>query len=641
MDVKDYSQKLNQAREKFSTAQDDLRSSYAKSTDDMKETFDNKLLKQSKNYETQKSKLEENNLINNEMYSDKTKKTIAERQETFRNDIKKNSDKFDSDRKNMKSEFNDKLNNLSDSYKKSTEENDRYHDQAKKTMGERYSKANKVYKNDFDNKIDNLTSLSKQDLTRQKDDFKKDSQTEAQKNQANLEDLRLTSEEQKFKEVSRLRNDNESLRTNFDQERNTMQQQKDARISDIMKSKNEENEEGQKNFSNLQQNIRQKSLAEEERTKVNHQNEAKALEKKFNDDLRNVQQVANQKIKGGTELSTIKDENKQLINSYENKLQDARSDAKLNSEKSSEKEKEIDSTYRDKIKSLKLSNAEDLEKHDSDLNNQHKKTFQEVKDKNETAISRYKTDAVRSKANSDDALTKSELKSKGQLTNQRVEFGRLINTVNSKKMEEISTIKEESNKDKNEFIEKSKKDFSEEKMTMKDEFNHQSAIKEDLYEQKLVEMEKQTNKIIDNYEKKIGQIARKAENEVENIKISEMARARKERQAFKLSSEAEAIQHKMELGNTREKYERIIGKDRQLNEQQMNRIVQKYEDQLVRERSVAQKESAMKLGEAEAKFERLFHASTLEKETLRNQYEERIENMKLGNVSEDANSKKA
>ena len=142
MDVKDYSQKLDQARDKYRMAEEDLRSSYDKSTKDTKETFDNKVSKQAHNYDTQKTKLEEQNLVNNELYSDKTKQAISERQVAFRNDIKKNSEKFDLDRNVMKSDFSDKLSNLSDSYNKSTEENNRFHDQAEKTMGERYSKAN-------------------------------------------------------------------------------------------------------------------------------------------------------------------------------------------------------------------------------------------------------------------------------------------------------------------------------------------------------------------------------------------------------------------------------------------------------------------------------------------------------------------
>lgn len=84
----------------------------------------------------------------------------------------------------------------------------------------------------------------------------------------------------------------------------------------------------------------------------------------------------------------------------------------------------------------------------------------------------------------------------------------------------------------------------------------------------------------------------------------------------------------------------MIGKDRILNEQKTNRLVQRYEDQLERERADHQKEISMKLGESQGQMERLFKASELEKETLRNQYEQRMENIKLASMTE-GNSKKS
>jgi hypothetical protein len=641
MDVKDYSQKLDQAREKYRTAQDDLRSSYDKTTSSMKENFDNKTIKQSKNYDAQKSKLEEQNLVNNELYSEKTKQTIADRQDAFRKDIKKNSEKFDIDRNVMKSEFSDKLSNLSDSYKKSTEENDRFHDQASKTMGERYLKANKNYKADFDGQVENLNTRVKENLAAEKIDAHKERQSKDKENQANLETLRSTGQEQKFKEVSRLKSENENLHISNTQERDLMQIQQEARISDILKLKNSESEEGQKNIASLQENIRHKNLMDEEKIKIAHQNESKELKKRFNEDLRNVQHLSDQKIKGGNEVTSLKDENKQLISSYENRLSSLKEDSKNIQDNNREKENVNDLNYRDKIRTIKQTNSEENDRHEVSLNSLHKKNFQELKDKNSSMIDRYKTEISIIKKEDEHKLANNDQKSKGQLKEQRVEFGKYINTVNSNNMEEISSIKNEYSKDKSNFIEKSKRDFSEEKLAMKEEFNHQISLKDEVFEKKLADMEKQTNKIIDNYEKRIAQVARKAENEVETLKVTDQQRKAKEDQAIKIAFESQEQQHQADLGNIRDKYEGIIGRDRILNEQQTNRIIQKYEDQRERESIASQKEMSMRVSESEAKYERLFKSSELEKETIRNQYDQRIENMKIANLKSDVNSKKA
>ena len=636
----DVNQKLSQTRDKYRMAEEDLRSSYDKSTKDMKEAFDNKTAKQSKNYDLQKTKLEEQNLVNNELYSDKTKQAISERQASFRNDIKKNSEKFDTDRNAMKNNFNDKLTDLSESYKKSTEENDRFHEQAEKTMGERYSKSNQNYKGQFDDQVENLNSKVKESIASQKENSRHDRITTDKDNETKLENLRASGQEQKFKEVSRLTNDNENLRTNFTRERDSLKEQQDSRISDIIKLKNKESEEGQKNFSNLQENIRHKNLDNEEKVKIAHQEESKGLEKRFNDDLRNMQHVTDQKIRGGTEVSLLKDENKQMLESFENKLQSTRLDAQKNREADLGKEKELDSDYREKLKSLKISNSDDTERHDAEINSQHKKTFEEIKAKNDSLIDRYKNEVSSVKNNGEEKLISADRKSKGDIKNQRVEYGKFINTVNSKKMEEVSSIKTEFNKDKSNFIEKSKRDFNDEKVAMKEDFNHQIQVKDDMYEKKLSEMEKQTNKIIDNYENRIGQIARKAETEVDALKSSTEERKMKEGLAIKDAFDSKERQHQLDLANIRDKYENMISKDRILGEQRTNRLIQKYEDQITRDKTDGQKELSTKLTESEAQFERLFKASELEKETLRNQYEQRMENMKLASLSSQGNSKK-
>ena len=66
---------------------------------------------------------------------------------------------------------------------------------------------------------------------------------------------------------------------------------------------------------------------------------------------------------------------------------------------------------------------------------------------------------------------------------------------------------------------------------------------------------------------------------------------------------------------------------------------QKYEDQIGKERSGHQKELSMRLNEAQTQFDRLYQSSEQERENLRTQYEQRMENMKLAALAQE-NSKK-
>lgn len=640
MDVRDQSSKIDQARDQYREAQEDLKNSYDKNLKSMKETYDFKVDKQAKNYDQHKTKLEEDNRVNNELYSDKTRSAISKSQQEFKNKIKENTTKFEEERNSSKNQLNEKLSGLSESYKKSFEENNRYEEQVKKSMGERYSNANKRYQEDFNKQITDMDNKSKAENLANRENSRMEKHNLQHKNSEEMESLRSTSNEQKFKEVNRLRDDNENLRTTLGRDNQMLKDRQEERVADLLKLKGKESDDGMKNFENLQQSIRQKNINDQEKQNVSHNKEAKELEKKFNDDVKNIQSIANQKIKGGTNADNLSDELKTSKNSYENRLQLAREELAKNNKYNTEKEETIDLMYRDKLKESKTSGIENLAKQEAESAETLKKTVYENREKNNSMIDRYKMENNNVKKNSDEKLTHADEQSKNKIKQQRIEFGRVVNTMNDKNMETINSLKEDYSKDKSTSIEKSKKDFNEEKIAMKNEFNRQSQLKDSLYEQKLAEIEKQTGKIIENYENRISQIARKAENEVNTVKTKDEARSLKETQANALAFDTIKAENRNEIAQMRDKYEGVISRNQQLNQQKTNSIIQKYEDQLARERTESQKELAVRVGESQSQFERLYKSSELEKASLRSQYEQRIETLRLNSLAQE-NSKKA
>jgi hypothetical protein len=165
------------------------------------------------------------------------------------------------------------------------------------------------------------------------------------------------------------------------------------------------------------------------------------LEKKFNEDLRNVRRLSDQKIRGANDVSVLKDENKQIVATYENRLANARDEAKKNRLKTLEKEENFDYQNTEKLKAAKLSAAEALDKKEADLNLQHKNSFQEARHKTNALVDRYKAELGNARLDTEEKLGKSDSKAKNQLKNQRIEFGKYINDVNDKQMEEITLKK--------------------------------------------------------------------------------------------------------------------------------------------------------------------------------------------------------
>lgn len=627
------------AKDRYREAQEELKSNYDRDLKNVKDNFDGKIEKQSKNYSEHKTKLEEENQINNEFYSDKTRSAINRGQEEFKTKLKENTSRFEKEKNSSKADFNDKLTDLSSAYKKSFDENNRYHDQVKKSLGDKYTTASKRSDTEFNKKIAGMSEKMTTENAKSRDNERTDRMALMAKNSEELDSLRVNATDSKFKEVSRLKQDSENLRTTLGRDNQMLRDRQEERVADLMKIKGKENDDGMKNFENLQQNIRQKNVSEQEKMNASHRAESKNLEKKFNEDVRNINNIANEKIKGGTSADTLVDELKQTKNSYENRLALAHEELNRNNQTNSEKEKLNDLMFRDKIKEMKTSQIENMSKKEAEANETLNKTVYENRENFNSLSERFKSDTSLVKKETDAKFAQSNGDSKNKIKEQRVEFGRVVNSMNDKNMETINSLKDDLTKDKSVTIEKTKKAFSEEKIAMKDSYNRQATIRDSLYEQKLADLEKQTGKIIDNYENRISQIARKAEAEVTSVKSREETRKLKEGHANAMAFDSLRQEQKNDITQMRDKYEGTIRRNQALSEQKTGSIVQKYEDTILRERNDHQKELAVRLGEAQTQFETLYKSSELEKATLRNQYEQRIENMKLASFTNERSKK--
>lgn len=639
MNVSDQASKVDQARNRYREAQEELKESYDKDLAGIKENFETKTQKQAKNYAGHKDELEVQNRINNENYSNKTQEVISRSQEEFKTKLKDNVSKFEKENRQTKNELTDKLSSISDSYKKSFAENERYQNQVKKSMGERYSNANKSYQDDFNKQVLNIDNRSKKQNIDNREFDRKERIDETKKHSEELEGLRSSSGEQKFKEISRLRNDSENLRTTLERENLLLKDRQEERVGDLLKLKDQEGEDVQKNYAELQETIKKKNNDLQAKQNLDHKKESKSLEKKFNEDIRNIQSIANQKVKGGTQVDSLTDEIKNVKSSYENRLQATRNEMERTNLANREKEETNDQSYREQLKQMKSANRESLSKSESDSNKSLKDTMTINREKNNALEERFKVDNTHLKTEAEQKIARVTDQQQGKVKEQRVEFGRVVNSLNDKSMETINALKDEYSKDKSQYIEKTKKDLNQEKVALKSQLIRQNALKETLYEQKLADMEKQTTKIIENYENRISQITRKADSEIESIKATEDERKFKDDQLNKSTINSILQHNETEIVQLRDRFERMIAKDRVLNDYRTNNLIQKYEDQIGKERSGHQKELSMRLNEAQAQFDRLYQSSEQDRENLRTQYEQRMENMKLSALAQE-NSKK-
>jgi hypothetical protein len=640
MDVKDYSQQLNKVKERYQDAASDIRSSSDREKENIQKAANIKIQKQAEGYAAEKSKMEETATKNNDYYTEKTRNTIAKRQEDFIKDKTGAAEKFDLEKNDLRQKYLDKLADVTGTYKNSTAENNRLHEQSKEMMNERFAKTQDGTQEDYNSKIKKFSDNAQIEIRNEKALDHEKRKNLSSGFQSEIEDLRSKAQEKNFKQVSRLAEDNEKLRTSFDRERDGANEQKEARISDILRMKNEETNEGQKNFAELRKKISDKEAVDREQTRLVNAKEAKSMDQKYNEDLKTIQRLANQKIQSSGGKEALIEDNKRTQVAYENRLKNLSKMTADDINKMSERENVNAANTKEQLGALKTKYNEEREVNDRERDSDKNKTIQKLNEKNVLALERYKEESKLKDISSDDSLDKTKKNSKNLLKEQRVEFGKVVNKIQEKNLEHMSSIKDDFAKDRGHFVAKTQREVSEEKRVLRDQLQQQVSVHDDVNQKKLEEVKKEAERYINNYEVKLEQLARQNEKEMEMLKANYDEKQIKQEQNANFAAETSKQEHQIELKNIRSRFEKVIDRDRIMGEQQTGRIVQKYEDQLDRERIAHQKELSLRTNEAQTQFERLYKASELEKETLRSQYEDRIERMKLSSL-EEVNSKKA
>ncbi len=640
MDVRDYSQKLNQVKERYQDAAKDMRTSADRENENIQKTADHKIKKQAAVYDTEKKEMEESAQKNNDYYTEKTRDTIAKRQDDYRKQLSSKTSTFDQEKNDLKKQYREKLSDVTNTYQTSANENNRLHSQSKDSMNERFLKTTGELQEDYNSKVNKFSEHAKNEIQNEKEVDHEQRKELTANYKDEIGDLRSKSQEKNFKEVARLSDDNEKLRTSFEREKDNLKEQKEARINDILSMKNEEASVGQKHFEDLRKTISAKESLDQEKTRLQNQKDAKNLDHKYNEDLKAIQRLSNQKIKGSGEVEGLKEDNKRLKSVYENRISSLNKNITEDTVKMNEKENRNINDTRDKLAALKFSYNEDREKIDRERDHETKKTIQKLTEKNTAAIDRYKDESVVQTKTSDDHLENTIKDSKNRFKDQRVEFGKVVNKINEKNLENISTLKDDFAKDRTDLVVKTQLDLSQEKRDLRDKLQQSLSAKDGLNQKKIEEIKKETSKISENYESKLEHMARQNEKEIAMIKASSEEKNIKQEQMANLTLALTKQEAQLDSKNLRNRYEKMIEKDRITSEQQTNRIVQTYEDQLERERLAHQKELTLRTNEAQAQFERFYRGSEIEKETIKSQYEDRIDHMKLTSL-EQVNVKKA
>lgn len=628
MDIKDYNSRLAQARDQYNEANTKVRNDYAKETDRLKELHEAKEKKQASNYDKSKNALADSQADYINEYSAKTKDTIAERTKAYQESLNARKGEFDQDRTQLRSDFDRRLSELKDTYDTRDKDSEAYSNQRIKSLTDRYETQVGRLNDQFNDDISKISNRSN-------DAIKENQVASANEKRKLLHDFDIDKREQLKNDsvknaqiTERSGMDLNNLREAQEMQIKQLKDHQNASNGEVHDKKNDELDLMQKNVKALTDEVSTRN--QKQRRQSIKENEARKAdtEKAYAQDLYQAKREMAEKIKGGDRSDILANKLDQTVDSYEDRIKNIYEN--LDNEKFSadEQMRRLGHNFSESNKNLKFKNQVLLDQKDKEFKDFREIELASANDKSDKAIDAYKKELRNSEIRNEAQALKDRSYNHKLLTNQRKSFGDTVNTLNEKNRDALTQVHDNFRKEKVDIIEKSKREHHQELVDTKADLKNMMVKKDEVFEERYSQNLKSKESLISQYDKKIDAIMKKNNTEIERItQINEKNRISQEN-ATKRQLEAKERENNLEILKIRNQYDKRLSKSKEMSDKQIEKTVEYYEDLLGRERVDFQDKMQSKLSEIKANFDKLKQQSALEKETMTQQFEDRISELR-------------
>ncbi len=630
MDINDYSNRLNQARTRFSDAQQELKENYNNDIERLEELHAKREENQRENYLKQKLNSEEESAARINRYDKDLKQELATRTERYNKGLEGERKQFNEDRKRLMDDYNQKLDSISKSFETSSTEKDKLHALYKDNMTERYEEGLSMREKDFNEKLATMQSTATEKIndyrdltTREKKKLISDFGNERKQLVQDASIARNKANSRHQVEMERLREaakQNETtLKNNFDSANTSLRQTKNAQI------------EGQREtFENLSKDIMDRNQAE--LIKLNRQNKAEKrdLERDFASNRLSLERRTNALINEGRG-NKIEDTEKNLRSQHAIQVRNLKDTIEANNYIQNKQNERLAQGHSEELKKLESRHEQAIDEKDAEIRKVRETDIAAVKkelgDYQERMTKRNRDIAMESEAN--------QVKARRNLTDtldrQRTEFGREINKINLSNQQALSNVRDEMAKEQSKFIEKTRREVHHDREDLKDELRTNFAKKEESLN-KQIEMEKSEKmKMEEAYQKKIDVLTTKSAKELEKLKIIENERRIEEKRAANQQMLEQQREFEKTLSSLRREFDRRLSRAKSNSDIRAAKLTQKYEAQVKREREEHSATMDRQNRMMTENYNRLLHKTNMERDNLINQYELKIEKLREAN----------
>ncbi len=628
MQINDYTKQLAKARDDYADKAKTLREDYDHNLKNIQETHEAKEVSQRENYLKQKQNLEENLSEISDSYESKSREAIMQSQKEFRDRIGTQQGAFEEEMRETREDMQAKLSNISDSYRKSKEEQEKYNQQLLSQKNMAFEEAQEARARSFDHKVSELSGKNRDDFH----NFQREQAAEKRdlihghKNE--LQGLVSESNLARQKVMAKNQEELEILRDAHARESDAMRDHHASSIGEVINRKEVEKMNLQSEYQNLTQNIIDRNESQAEQTRRVNERVSRERENQYATDLQAVTRKSNEMVNSGGRVKSLEDDKRKLIDNYEGRIRDLRSAAEETVYQGQlEKERMNKEFVQQTRENTALADKQKGELQ-RDLRQFHTEMQATTKDKNDKVMNAYKKELTQTRNAAEAKSIDDRVESNQRLEEQRVAFSKTIDAMNNRNRETINEIQEQNAKEQTKYIQETKRSMHHEREDIKDNLRSVFARKEDSYEKRLENLEREKKSVVESYESKLANLEKKYTKELEEMRVIMAETRAGDMRDFKRQIEMKERAMASDKMQMKQEFDTKLIKIRDRQETQLAKLHERFTQTLESERLDHSREMKRKLDEAHTNYERLYDTAQMEKEQMKHQYEVRLEKLR-------------
>lgn len=644
MEINDYAQRLAQSRSNFNEARNELREEYDREIESIKGRNEVQRNKQLENYKEAKGELENKLDSYVSEYSEKTKNTIKDRTEAYQRDLGNKQYEFDKDRKEIKNDMQRRLSDLTKTYEGHEKDREEYTNQVLESTKNRFDKQLGRLDRQFQNDLRQTQENSERRFEEYTQDQNMEKRELISNNDQKVRKLIKDDSVRRAQITERAGQDIQNLRESQSEQLSHYKNYQKEAIEEIKANKDRENEVLQENFRSLANDLSSRSARKRRQELKENKLINENLQKTYAKNLYQANREMQAKIKGGSRAENSEKKVAQTINNYEERIKNIYENIdeqnflnQIDKERSAESFIEANREIKAKLTKLR---ENDIEK----LNRERKQELSSLKDETNSQLKTYKNELTKSALRSEAQSIKDRNNSKKLLENQRKNFGETVKILNERNQEAVSKIQATHAQEKSKFIEDVKRKHHAEVEDVKYELKTTMLRKEASLQERNEQLSKLNEKIVNQYEEKIGRLTKKSAKEIERIKELNHRKFELERAELRKELTAKDRENEQEKIAIRQSYDKRLSRAKDTADRQIEKIVEYYEDLLSRERDESKNKLQAKVNEMRNDYEKLYQSAELEKATMQRQFSDRIEELRQANqraIEEEARERRS